>query len=246
MCFASENSTYNYKYSASTYNVIIEDDADLLSIEEEKELQNDMKDLTEYGNILFKSIDKNTFISTAGYAEDYYIKTCGRTNGTLFLIDMDKRNIYIYSYGDSYKVITTAKAETITDNIYKLASNKEYYACAQKAYSQINSVFKGEKIAEPMKYISNALIAMMIALFMNFSIFTIATKTRRTGEKKLIQETERFFEHTMPEVEKSGSHREYSPQSDGGRRRSAVAGGGRWWPVAGGRRSVEAGGGHSF
>ena len=228
---------YNYKNDKTGYSVIIEDDANLLTENEKKDLKNVMIDLTEYGNILFKTIDENNSYSTAGFAENYYINTCGNQNGTVFVIDMDYRKIYIYSRGNSFNVITTAKAETITDNTYKYASRKEYYECARETYMQIYSVFRGEKIAEPMKYISNSLISIMLALLINFLIFVFAAKTKKAKEKELIKECGGFFEHTTPEVVHTGTHREYSPISDGdgGSSRRSVVAGGRWSVVGGGR-----------
>ena len=81
--------------------------------------------------------------------------------GTVFLIDMSQRYIYIFSDGNNYKMITRAKSETITDNVYKYAVKEQYYQCAEKAYNQMYTVLEGGKIAEPMKYISNTLLSLM-------------------------------------------------------------------------------------
>ena len=132
------------------YQLIIEDDADLLNSSEELLLKESMIKLTEYGNIIFKSIDKNT-TSTASYAKSYYNNRFGKQSGTVFLIDMKNRKIYIFSNGDNYTKVTDSKAETITDNIYEYATDKEYYKCAKKAFEQILTVIEGGKIAEPMK-----------------------------------------------------------------------------------------------
>ena len=205
------------------YQLIIEDDADLLNSSEELLLKESMIKLTEYGNIIFKSIDKNT-TSTASYAKSYYNNRFGKQSGTVFLIDMKNRKIYIFSNGDNYTKVTDSKAETITDNIYEYATDKEYYKCAKKAFEQILTVIEGGKIAEPMKYISNAVLAVMISLFINFAIFKLATNNSKANGTEQIKECERFLEHTPPVVTKVGQHREYSPQSS-----SSGGGGGRRW-----------------
>lgn len=230
----------NKSTNLGDYNVIIEDDADLLTENEEKQLEMDMRKLTEYGNILFKTINQNPNGSTSYYASAYYHQKCGTQSGTLFLIDMYNRKIYIFSDGSNYKTITKAKAETITDNIYTYASNKQYYECAKNAYSQMLLILEGKKIAEPMKYISNSLIAIMTALFINFIIFRIASSNTAAKANELIEGCERFFEHTTPQVDKIGEHREYSPRESSS---SGGSSGGRWPEEviqAGG------GGGHSF
>ena len=64
-----------------------------------------MAKLTEYGNIIFKSINTNSTTADS-YAKSYYNGRYGRQSGTLFLIDMDNRKIYIFSNGENYNKIT--------------------------------------------------------------------------------------------------------------------------------------------
>lgn len=228
----SNNLVNNYYLNNETnYELVIEDDADLLTESEEKKLYGNMLNLTKYGNIIFKSINKNTYYSTDEYAKSFYNNRYGSKSGTVFLIDMSKRKIYVFSNGGNYNIITNSKAETITDNIYKLATKKEYYECAKQAFEQINTLLEGGKIAEPMKYISNIVIALMISLLINFAIFKIATKNRKASNSELIKECEKMLEHTEPEVNKTGSHRVYSPIDHGS---SGGGGGGGRWPVDGG------------
>lgn len=226
-----------YENSDTGYKVIIEDDADLLSYTEEQSLADSMEKLTKYGNIAFKSINKNGYGSTSQYAERYYHDTFGKESGTVFIIDMHKRKIYIFSDGQNYKTITKSKAETITDNIYKYASMEDYFECADRAYSQMYTILEGGKIAEPMKYVSNALIAIMLALFANFAIFKIATKNKAASSNEQIKECAFSCTHTNPSVVQTGEHRVYSPVSS-----SSSSGG----SSGGGGGSSGGGGGHSF
>ena len=232
MSYASYNTTTSTAITQTSgeYQLIIEDDANLLTGSQKELLEEDMAKLTEYGNIIFKSIKTNTK-TTASYAKSYYNGRFGSRSGTLFLIDMDNRKIYIFSNGENYNKITDSKAETITDNIYELATDKKYYECAKEAYNEILIVLEGGKIAEPMKYISNGVLAVMIALFVNFAIFKIATNNKKASRNEQIKECESLFEHTTPVATKTGSHRVYSPRSSssgggGGRRRR------RWRPEA--------------
>ena len=217
------------------YQLVIEDDANLLTDSEEKSLSEVMAPLTEYGNIVFKSINTNN-TTAASYAKSLYNGRYGKQSGSLFLIDMKNRKIYIFSNGENYNKITDAKAETITDNIYEYASDKKYYECAKEAYKQMLTVLEGGKIAEPMKYISNGVLAVMISLFINFAIFKLATNNKKASGNEQIKECERFFQHTTPVVTKTGTHRVYSPPSSSSGGGSSGGGGGggrrrRWrWP----------------
>lgn len=232
----SNYSTYSKEEnnsSNSKYKVLIEDNANLLTTSEKNQLKTQMQILTKYGHIGLITINQNSQGSTDRFAESYYKSKFNNDSGTIFVIDMKYRKIYIYSRGSNYQTITSSRAETITDNIYQYATKKQYYTCAKKAFEQINTLLEGGKIAEPMKNISNVVLSLMIALLVNFVIFKVATRNKAASEKEQIAECERFFEHTSPEATKTGSHREYSPQSSGGssggggRRRSEVAGGGR-------------------
>ena len=215
------------------YKVLIEDNAELLDAEEEEKLQQQMQKLTQYGNIGLVTINTNNNKSTSAFAESYYKSKFSNESGTIFVIDMKYRKIYIYSRGKNYQTITSAKAETITDNIYKMATKKQYYFCAKEAFEQINTLLEGGKIAEPMKNISNVVLSIMIALLLNFVIFKAATRNKAASEKEQIDECEQFFEHTEPEAQKTGSHSVYSPRDTGG---SSGGGGGRWRSVVAGGR----------
>lgn len=114
--FIPNVSAYEKTNEETNYRLLIEDDANLLNDSEETLLEETMMPLTKYGNIAFKSINSNS-TSTSSYARSYYHNTFGTHSGTVFLIDMDNRVIYIFSDGANYKTITSAKANLITDNI---------------------------------------------------------------------------------------------------------------------------------
>lgn len=227
----------DYVNENTNYRVVIEDDANLLSVEEINKLKDEMIPLTEYGNIAFKSISENAY-STSTYASNYYHQTFGTASGTLFLIDMDNRIIYIFSDGANYNVVTTSKANIITDNIYQYASNEQYYECASVAFSQINTILNGGKISEPMRYISNILISITLAFFINFIIVLVNTNVKKAKNAEILANCDIAFNIGEINAVKTGQHREYSPRdtSSGG----GSSGGG------GGGGSSGGGGGHSF
>lgn len=229
-----------YTNDETGYSVIIEDDADLLTDSEEAALVSDMDDITEFGNVAFKSIDTN-YTSAPSYADSYYHEQFGKTSGTLFLIDMDNRKIYIFSDGDVYKIVTKSRAETITDNVYRYASNGDYYSCASEAYSQIYTILSGNAIAQPMKYISNALLAILIALLVNFIIISRVSRLRRVGIGPMIHAARSSFRYTQPDVRFLNETKRYSPVQ-----RSGGGGGGGGGFSGGGGGSSGGGGGHSF
>ena len=233
----------NYKYlnEETGYKVVIEDDAHLLNENQINQLIDQMQPLTKYGHIAFKSISTNDEFSTDYYASNYYHNKFGTKSGTLFLIDMDKRIIYIFSDGANYDVITSSKAEIITDNIYTKATLKLYYECASEAYKEIYDLLEGRKITEPMRHITNALISITIGFFGTFLFMINKTKIPEATPKQRLKYSKINFDMGEVSVKKTGTSKRYNPPSS-----SSDSGGGGFSGGGGGGGSSGGGGGHSF
>ena len=221
-----------YQNSETGYVVRIVDDANLLSYEEEEKLVEDMKPVTKHGNAAFVSV-YNYDSSTRTYAENHADGLIG-SNGTLFLIDMGRREIYIYSQGAVWGKVTNSKARSITDNVYRHASAGSYYSCASAAFRQITAVLEGRLIAEPMKLISGILLSLLIGLVINFQIVRSTRKQNKpvkSSDLAAIGAAAGAGIITASAIEVY--ERIYSSSSDGGSDGSSGGGGG-------------GGGGHSF
>ena len=209
----------------SGFQLIIDDQADLLTDEEEAKLKQEMVKLTEFGNIAFVSIDSNSS-STSYFASSYYHSHFGTDSGSIFLIDMDNREIYIFSDGYNYSVITNSKAYIITDNIYTYASYQKYYDCAYHAFEQMDTLLSGGKIFEPMRHISNFVLAIVSAFFINFIIVLINSSVKRASNNEIIKTCDIEFNCANIVGSKTGTHSVYSPQSSGSSGGSSGGGGG--------------------
>lgn len=231
--------------SDTGYLVIIDDEADLLSEEEESLLALSMRQITSFGNVAFKSVSSNSY-STSYFAERYYHELFASQSGTLFLIDMDNREIYLFSNGAIYRVVTTGYATTITDNVYRYATNGDYYRCAAEAFSQVHSLLSGNKIAQPMKYISNTLLALILAALINYFVAIILSGTAKPSKAELLSSISTGFKFVDPYTTKTHQTKVYSPQSSGS---SSSSGGGSSHSSGGGgggHSSGGGGGGHRF
>lgn len=226
----------------SGYYIRIDDQADLLSIYEEVELQKIMEPISTHGNVAFVSIDDNPDYSTERYAENYYQEQFGYSSGIIFLIDMDERYIWIHSNGEIYETITTAYANTITDNVYSYASSQDYLTCASKAFEQINTLLEGRHIAQPMKYISNALLAIVIALLINYFLTMTLSRSRKASNRQLLDGIFSKTKINNPQAQFIRQTKHYSPQSSSSSG-SRSSGGSR---SGGGGGSRGGGGGHRF
>lgn len=222
------------------YVVILEDDADLLTDAEEAELAGKMQEITRWGSAAFKSIDENE-TSTERYIESYYREKFGRESGTVFLIDMDNRNIWIKNNGQISRIITDSYSDTITDNSYRYASRGEYFACAMEVFDEIETLLAGSRIAQPMKYVSNGFLAVILALLLNYFLMRGMSKKRAPKESELLAGMAHHYFLNNPRATHLGQTKRYDPvSSDSGSSSGGSSGGG------GGGGSSGSGGGHSF
>ena len=230
-------------HAASDYRIVFEDEEDLLSDGEEAALKRDMEGILAYGNAGFITVSQ--YENTSSYAKAKYRELFGHDSGILFVIDMGRRNIWIYCDGKIYRSIDKAYSNTITDNVYRYASRGEYYQCAKKVFEQALTLLQGGRIAQPMKYISNFLIACVSALLINFFILTI----QRKDDEDIIYNAPPALTTLVGvsilskkiTASRSRKHVESSSSSGGGGGGFSGGGGG-----GGGGGSSGGGGGHSF
>lgn len=237
------------KNTDTGYQIFIDDWADLLTSSEEEQLKELMAPITAHGHVAFVTISENPTYSTDAYADDYYYDHFGYESGTVLIIDMEKRYIQIHSNGEIYRTVTTAYANTITDNCYSYASRGEYYKCAATVFEQIYSLLEGKAIAQPMKYISNALLAIVLALLVNYFLVMFLSRGKKPSNAQLLDGIYTKVEVHNPRINLTNQTRHYSPQNTGGGHGGhggGHGGGGHGGGHGGGGGSRGGGGGHRF
>ena len=184
LVFADGNPVYTN--AGSGFEVFLDDGEDLLSDAEEAKLVEDMIPISEFGGVAFVSV-RNYEMSTSAYAKQVYKEFFGSNSGTVFLIDMGKRNIWIHSNGAIYRTITKGLATSITDNVYTYASDGDYYSCAAEAFRQELQLLEGGRIARPMKHITNALISLILGLMLNFLLLRRTRRIEKTDDSEVFR-----------------------------------------------------------
>ncbi|MBR5970894.1 MAG: TPM domain-containing protein, partial [Lachnospiraceae bacterium] len=169
-----------YKNPETGYAVYLDDVEGL--VETEKVLEA-MIPVTAYGGAAFVSASPEQ--TSDVYAEQRYREFFGSGSGTLFLIDMNNRYLWIYSDGAVYEVVTGAYADTITDNVYRYATDGNYTACAVRAFEQIHTLLLGGRITQPMKHISNTLLALLTGLSLNFLLMVSVSQKEKPLPEEL-------------------------------------------------------------
>ncbi|MBQ9613306.1 MAG: TPM domain-containing protein [Lachnospiraceae bacterium] len=173
-----------YTNPETGYCVFINDEEDLLSANEEALLLKDMMPVTEYGHAVFVSASPSGQ-SSQSYANSTYWDI-SKDSSALFLIDMYNREIWMFSSGRIEERIAPY-ANDITDNIYRYASRGNYYSCASEAFYQAQVLLDGGRIAQPMKIISAVLLALILALMINYFIVRATSRNIKSTEARLME-----------------------------------------------------------
>lgn len=163
--------TKTWMNETTGFTAVIEDDANLIDSAEYNSVLETMQGITDYchaglyiygGSSRDYVMDKAQKWGNSTFSGDY----------TLFIIDMATRQLAVYSSERIYRIITQAKAYTITDNVYSYASRKQYASCAMTAFNQMHRTLKGETVSGPMRYISNALLALLGAILLAYLLIS--------------------------------------------------------------------------
>ena len=160
-----------YQNPDTGYRVVILDEQNLLTAREEAMLAEEMKPITQYGNVAFWTTDeyKADYVDQARLMRKALFEF---ESATIFMINMNTRKLAIQSYGAINETITSSKARSITDNVSGQATKGDYYGCASKAFRQILRVADQGTIPEPMRLLSYATLCVMAAaLLMLFLLF---------------------------------------------------------------------------
>lgn len=234
--FAKE---YGAKYllnEETGYAALVLDDGYYLSEEEENELLKDMYPLTAYGNAAFYSFLETGYMDSN--TEAFCLDTFGAyENSVVFAVNPNE--IYIYSEGRLHDIVTSNVAYTITDEIYTEAKDDNIYNCSVHCYDLIYQVINGRKLAEPMRNICSALMALMISSLICFIYIKKKSTLKDMDTKMVLSSAKREFRHNGLLGNVVETKRVYAPRSSGG---SSHGGGGHG---GGGGGHHGGGGGHS-
>ena len=165
--------------------IVILDELGLLSSTEAEQLRQDMEPITAFGNVAFWTTDQ--------YARDEVEQArlkrrelFGLESGIILVINMNVRKVSVQSYGTINDTITADRANTITNNVRNYLTKGDYYGGASTAFRQIFRLLDGGRIPQPMKYLSNAAIALMLSLMLMLPFAFRYASSFRKGDPILI------------------------------------------------------------
>lgn len=244
LCYADDGSATGgtpvvcYVNPETNYKIIIADYADYLTTEEKVLLMEDMKPITSQGNVVYY-----TYLhggrDLASSCEYFYLACLGANEpGVMFAINPDE--LYIYAEGSMADIVTNRYANSIADNVYKKAMVDDYYGCASDSYHQIIALLNNKNIPEPMKYICNALLGLLLSFMICFlyAYFTSRIQVRKGALLEGGRRDLTVTDHNQALIKQDS---QYMPVSSGGSGGHGHFGGGGH---GGGGGHHHSGGGH--
>ncbi|MCQ2498032.1 MAG: TPM domain-containing protein [Lachnospiraceae bacterium] len=230
--------------SESGYTYFVYDTAELLSEVEEETVLKALEPISEFGHAGVIIIDDNPYNTAERYASEFLKDSFGTDKtGIVLIIDYTPGQHYLYiCAGDkNFSGISASKCDIVTDNIYRYAKNEQFYTCALEGVHQINDVLNGINIPQPMKYLSNACLAIIMGLILAYFIASATSKTRNSSAGERLQNIYTQFKVNSPSATVTNTTKTYSPRSSGGGG-GGHGGGGHGGGGGGGHH----GGGHGF
>lgn len=195
------------------------DFADLFSDEEEQELYDKLTSFIEKYNMDFAvvTINDNNKSSAMNYADDFYdyndFGVNDTNDGLLFLIDMDTRNYYVSTTGESIRMYNDSRIDGLLDYAESDMRSGNYFSAASKIISRASTYadsgipsgnensYIGEK--GQIKYIKkiNYLSAAILSFIISIIVIIILIAKNRMIKKALSADT--YISKALKITEKS-------------------------------------------
>lgn len=218
---------------AGSYEIF--DDASVFSYDSDyTSLDTACRELSEKVNVVVNTIRGNT--DTESECKTLGKEIYGNEPTVVFIINMTEghREIWLRGINGAERTITAGIARSITDNTYTSAKDGNYAECAYRSIEQCLAVYEGNKIAQPMKFIVNIFISLMIGLTAVYCMIIFSRRKAVASTREVMQGINSTVKVRSSRTVCIGTHRHKRSSSSGG------GGGGHSGGGGGG------GGGHSF
>ncbi len=213
----TDQERFEYKNKDTGYEAVIIDAGDYLTDSEAKKALKIMEDITEYTNIVYYSLDIKHCKDSESWTRDQIIDVVedefGRNEPAVGYITTWYWG-YMYAQEEALGVISPAKARTICDNVYELAE-EDWSLEINEVMDEVLILFQGGSIAQPMKYICNALVGILSGLLICYLIVDNNSKLKRASSFEMVKGADKNVRPGAMNVQLTDQTRVYSPQSSG-------------------------------
>lgn len=172
--------------SEEYYTYEIFDDAGVMSSDSDYEdLKIACSELSRHVNVAVDTIDHTSDTESACY--ELGRELFGSDPAVVFIINMKNHEIWLRGINGAEKTITAGRCRSITDNVYKEATNQNFAKCARLAIESCTSLYMGGKIAQPMKFVVNIFVSLMIGLVTVYIMIVSSRRKRKASVEELLR-----------------------------------------------------------
>lgn len=153
------------------YPILLEDEAELLTPEEEAALEEAMGPIAQHGTVAFWTTEQPGNVDEK--AEEYFnehIGTKRSDSGVVFMIDMSMRQIYIFSRGEIEKHVSRSDAYAITADISHYATEGAYADCALEVFARIGTRLEGKQLHSTMRLLCSMVAGIAAGMVLAYLI----------------------------------------------------------------------------
>lgn len=193
--------------SESGYQALIIDQAGILTESETTRIAELMKPITEYGHITVL-IGSEFASASILYAEEYGRNKWGGESGTAILIDPKEKVFDIYNNGYIRRNIGETARKNLVYEYGEYVDEGEYVTCLVMVLDKMNVMLTENVIANPIKSFSYALLALVTAMVVMYSVVDSSMRKHVVSEDEWLrsisikQDIYNFSEHYLHEDKK--------------------------------------------
>lgn len=176
------------------YEAYFEDDARVISAKAEEKFVEELAKMTKFGHVSLKTVSKKK-IDTYTAAREYYRENFREEDGIVFFINQKKKEVCIICGGEVKDALEGANLEELGDRVYRNSSNDFYASAALEMVVSVRKLMVRKLTSHPFRFLGNMMLAMGMALLMNFILVNLLSKAEKTGDTELIEQTLNYFGH---------------------------------------------------
>lgn len=211
---AAQTENVFYTNPSTGYQAIIMDERNTLSEEDKEELLQIMEPVTRYGQAVYKTVTSSGTFGANKYAEIQYGASISADSGVLVLLDLGSGTFKVRCGGKMERIIDKKLAKTIsTSATNAFAQNGQAITPPKYAFEQVSARVEQARKALPVKYACNAMLALIIAMLINFVLVERLSQMQKTSEQELMDNVIGYSRHGEVLIEYLTRTETYHPRS---------------------------------
>lgn len=210
----AQDGSFQYTNPTTGHRAVIIDELGSLSAEEAIELLQAMEPITKYGDAVYKTTVSSGAFDPEKYMDIQYGVTMSGATGVLVLLDAGNNSFKVRCGGKWETMINRKQAEsiaTIALNGYR--ENEQAVTVPQTAFNQVYARLEQARKARPVKYVCNAMLALILAMLINFVLVDKLSRMQKTSDQELLENAAGYCRHGEVMIEYLTRTETYSPQT---------------------------------